>query len=57
MEDTTQAPLLTFFCPSRWHPEDEHCIPIPGLTRCFWGTANIRPIPCYWFFLPNLFAN
>ena len=55
MESTLNAPRLTFFCPYQWDPEALHTI--PGLTRCFWGTANQRPIPCYWFLLPNLFAN
>lgn len=55
MESTLNATLLTFFCPYRWDPEAFHNV--PGLTRCYWGTANIRPIPCYWFILPNLFAN
>lgn len=47
---------LLFFCPYHWDPAADQFV--PGLTSCHWGTAGQhRPIPCYWFFLPNLFAN
>ena len=56
MESTLTTARMYFFCPTHWDPGGFHLV--PGLTNCAWSTAGTRrPIPCFWFHLPRLFAN
>lgn len=55
MSRLLHIPRVTFLCPKHWNPEEPRLI--PGFTRAYWGTANIRPRSCYWFLLPNILAN